>query len=76
MFEIAPYCGADTMGKLPSGNAWIRPHQSLRPNRRSVIRSRREAFVAMVQPADLWNGNDSTVQRRLDRSRVRAVFVQ
>ncbi len=38
--------------------------------------SRREAFVAMVQPDDLWNGDDSSVLRRLDRTRLRTVFVQ
>jgi hypothetical protein len=36
----------------------------------------REALVAMVQPANLWNRDDSSVPRRLDRSRARTVFVQ
>jgi hypothetical protein len=36
----------------------------------------REALVAMMQPADLRDGDDSAVPRRLDRVRVRAVLVE
>jgi hypothetical protein len=38
--------------------------------------SRREALVAMVQPADLRDRDDSAGPRRLDGARVRAVLVE
>ena len=38
--------------------------------------SRREALVAMMQPTDLRDGDDSAVPRRLDRTRMRTVLVE
>lgn len=41
-----------------------------------LVPSSREAFVAMVQPADLRDGDDSAVLPRLYGTRVRTVLVE
>ncbi|MGH2361424.1 MAG: hypothetical protein ACRDGM_12895 [bacterium] len=38
--------------------------------------SRREAFVAMVQPTDLRDGDDTAAARRLDWTRVRTIIIK
>jgi len=52
---------------------WAGAHQTVR---RRWCQSGGEAFVAMMQPADLRDGDDSSDPRWLDRTWVRAILVE
>jgi hypothetical protein len=41
-----------------------------------LVLSGREALVAMVQPADLRDGDDSAVPQWLDGTRVRTILAE